>query len=118
MDDISRIREFYPCHAREGSYPFQYKAAYWYVPKEPEYGQGNSEYAGENVPFGATFTYYLKDSVASLASLRKLSEKGKTSVPFPGWDALEAEKLQQQPRILLTVRDATRKSGQGGQRKQ
>ena len=35
-----------------------------------------------------------------------MSEKGKTSIPFPGWDALEAEKLQEQPVIFLTVKDS------------
>jgi hypothetical protein len=105
MDDISAIRELTPAMLEKEATLFKTKPAYWYVPKEPDYGQGNAEYAGENAPFGATFTYYLKDSVASLASLRKLSEKGKTSVPFPGWDTLEAEKIQQQPTILLTVRD-------------
>ncbi len=105
MDDISPIRDLTPAMREKEATLFSTKPAYWYVPKEPEYGQGNAEYAGENAPFGATFTYYLKDSVASLASLRKLAEKGKTSVPFPGWDALEAEKIQQQPTILLTVRD-------------
>lgn len=76
------------------------------MPKGEIYGQGNNEYKAPNPAFGAVFTYYLKDSIATLESTRKLAEKNKTSIPFPGWDALEAEKTQQKPAILLTVKDA------------
>lgn len=106
MDDISALRNFTPAMREKEATLFPVKSAYWYVPKEAVYGQGNAEYAGDNVPFGATFNYYLKDSIPSLKSVRKLAEKGKTSVPFPGWEALEAETRQHQPKILLTVRDA------------
>ena len=103
LDDIGPLREFNENMKNQEATLFNVKPAYWYVQKEEEYGQGNAEYAAKNPPFGAVFTYYLKDSIPSLASTRKLSEKGKTTVPFPGWDALRAEKLQQEPELLLTI---------------
>ncbi|MGB5370941.1 MAG: glycosyl hydrolase, partial [Flavobacteriaceae bacterium] len=46
MDDISPIRELTPATLEMDATLFKTKPAYWYVPKEPEYGQGNAEYAG------------------------------------------------------------------------
>ncbi len=106
LDDFSPLRDFTPAVKNQEATMFNVKPAHWYVQKEENYGQGNAEYAAKNPLFGAVFTYYLKDSIPSLTSTRKKAEKGKTSVPFPGWEALEAEKLQQKPSLLLTVTDA------------
>ena len=106
LDDISPLRDFSSSTKQEEATLFDVKPAYWYVPKGEIYAQGNNEYKAPNPKFGAIFTYFLKDSIASLESARKLSEKNKTNVPFPGWDALEDEKKQQRPSILLTVRNS------------
>ncbi len=104
LDDISALRNFnVPGNATAEL--FDVKPAYWYIPTEEIYGQGNAEYAAKNPPYGAVFTYYLKDSIPSLKSKRKLAEKGKTNIPFPGWDALEAESRQESPQILFIVKD-------------
>ncbi|MGI9547212.1 MAG: VPS10 domain-containing protein [Flavobacteriaceae bacterium] len=106
LDDISPLRDITDATKQQEATLFDVKPAYWYVPKGEIYGQGNNEYKAPNPAFGAVFTYYLKDSIPTLASTRKLAEKGKTSVPFPGWDSLEEEKTQQKPAILLTVKDS------------
>ena len=66
-----------------------------------------------NPPFGAVFTYYLAEDLTSLEEARREVEKplakdGKDT-PYPGWEALEAERREEKPAILLTVRD-----GDGG----
>jgi len=104
LDDMSPLRDFAATAAQDASL-FDVKPAYWYIEGDEIYGQGNAEYAAKNPPYGAVFTYHLKDSIASLKSQRKLSEKGKTTVAFPGWDALEEEKLQAKPAIWFTVKD-------------
>ncbi|WP_019669708.1 WD40/YVTN/BNR-like repeat-containing protein [Eudoraea adriatica] len=106
LDDITPLREFNAAVRNAEATLFDVKPAYWYVPKSARYAQGSNEYAAKNPEFGAIFTYYLKDSLTSLKYARKLAEKGKASVPFPGWEALEAEKVQQQPKFLLTVKDS------------
>ncbi|UCD60574.1 MAG: glycosyl hydrolase [Flavobacteriaceae bacterium] len=106
LDDISPLREFNATVRNSEATLFDVRQAYWYVPKSARYAQGSNQYAAKNPEFGAIFTYYLKDSLTSLKSARKLSEKGKATVPFPGWAALEAEKVQQQPKFLLTVKDS------------
>ena len=106
LDDISPLREFNTTVRNAEATLFDVKPAYWYVPKSARYAQGSNQYAAKNPEFGAIFTYYLKDSLTSLKSERKLAEKGKASVPFPGWDALEKEKVQPQPKFLLSVTDS------------
>lgn len=105
LDDIAPLRD-YETIKEEEAHLFQVKPAYWYVPKSARYAQGSNQYTAKNPPYGAIFTYYLKDSIASLSSVRKIGEKGKTNIPFPGWEALEAEKLQEAPSFLLTVKDS------------
>ena len=105
LDDYSPLRNLSSTTTSEAAL-FDVKPAYWYIEKDEVYGQGNAEYSAKNPPYGAIFTYHLKDSIPSLKSQRKLSEKGKTTVPFPGWDALEKEKLQEKPAIRLTVKDS------------
>jgi hypothetical protein len=106
LDDITPLRDFNAAVRNAEATLFDVKPAYWYVPKSARYAQGSNQYAAKNPEFGAIFTYYLKDSLSSLKSARKLAEKGKVSVPFPGWDALEEEKVQQQPKFLLTVKNS------------
>jgi len=106
LDDITPLREFNANVKNEEATLFDVKPAYWYVPKQARYAQGSNQYVAKNPDFGAIFTYYLKDSLASMKSVRQLAEKGKTTVPFPGWESLEDEKLQEKPALLLTVKDS------------
>ena len=50
-------------------------------------------------------------SIATLKGNRKKSEKAltkaKKGIPFPGWEALDAEMAQETPAVYLTVKDAT-----------
>ncbi len=106
LDDISALRSFNSGTQQAEATLFDVRDAYWYVPKGEVYAQGSNQYKAPNPAFGAVFTYYMKDSLKTLESVRKAGEKGKTNIPFPGWDALEKEKLQQKPQILFTVRDS------------
>ena len=70
---------------------------------------GDDYYVAPNPPFGAVFTYYLKDGVKSAAEARreeeaKLVKDGKP-VPFPGWDSLRKEENEEKPAVVLTVAD-------------
>ncbi len=67
-------------------------------------------FVAPNPPFGAVFTYYLKDGLKTAQEQRREGEKAleKTGddTPYPGWDALRAEEIEDAPAIVLTVRDA------------
>src|SRR5262245_52545754 len=71
--------------------------------------QGESYYSAPNPPFGAVFTYYLKDELLSKKKARRKEEretikKGGDTV-YPSWEALKAEDREEDPVIVLTVAD-------------
>ncbi len=71
--------------------------------------QGDSFYLADNPPFGAVITYRLKDKLTSLQDQRREaeSEKFKNDEPvfYPSWDELRAEDREQDPAIILTIKD-------------
>ncbi len=71
---------------------------------------GDAHYFAPNPPFGAVFTYYLKDGLETLTEQRQAAEKETEeaggSVAYPTWDALRAEAREEKPAIVLTVTDA------------
>ena len=71
--------------------------------KSGVYGQGDASYSAKNPAFGAVFNYYLPDSLPSMKDIRSVREKSNQS--FPGWDALEQERRQKGPELILTVKD-------------
>ncbi|MCK5005020.1 MAG: hypothetical protein KAS21_08025, partial [Candidatus Aminicenantes bacterium] len=72
-------------------------------------GQGHTFYEGENPKYGATITYYLKESLQSSKDLRKKKEKelakGGKDVPFPGWDNIKKESREVAPKLILLITD-------------
>ena len=71
--------------------------------------QGASFYSADNPPYGVTFTYYLKGSLTTAKQDRTKAEKIKikdgNDTPYPSWDALEAERREEKPTMILTIRD-------------
>ncbi len=110
LDDYSPLRKITTEKLEEEALLFDVKDAWWYFPKMGKHGQGASFYVADNPPFGAVFTYYLSEGYTTLKSERKKKEKklvkSDESIEFPGWDALEEERIEKKPRIWLTVKDA------------
>ncbi len=110
LDDLSPVRDFNSSMLNSEGSLFKVKPAYWYKEKDEIYGQGNAEYAAKNPPFGAVFTYFFPNKLTSLKEVRQEKEKElskqNSAVQFPGWEALEAEKRQEGPIILLTIKDS------------
>lgn len=111
LDDYSALREITEEIVQKEGHLFAARPASWYA---QSFGGGGSngadEYSAPNPPFGAMFTYHLKDEIKSLKSQRQEKEKElakeNKDIPFPGWDALEAERRQQKPMVWLSVKDA------------
>ena len=85
-----------------------------FIPSAPNGGRekaffGDRFFTAPNPPFGAVFTYYLKDEIKTLRKTRLDAEKEKQKkgedTPYPSWDALRAEDREEDPAILLTVID-------------
>ncbi len=71
---------------------------------------GDNFWFAENPPFGAMFTYVLRDGLKSLADARRKAEieieKDGGDTPYPSWDELRAEDREDDPAIVFTVTDA------------
>ena len=110
LDDYSPLREISEKQLNEEATLFASRKAWWYVPRSVVSSQGDSYYTASNPDFGAVFTYYLKDGFTTIRAERKKKEKelnkNNENIPFPGWDALEAERREEEPKILLTVKDS------------
>jgi photosystem II stability/assembly factor-like uncharacterized protein len=94
---------------------FPVRDAWMYIPAAPNGGRGKAFFGDRfftapNPPFGAVFTYYLKDDLKSLRKKRlddeKAKEKKGEDTPYPSWDALRAEDREEEPAIVLTVSDS------------
>jgi hypothetical protein len=72
--------------------------------------QGSGAFAAPNPPYGAVFTYYLKNQIRSRREQRQQAERaaarqGRDIYP-PSWDSLRTEDREEAPAVVLTVSDA------------
>lgn len=115
LDDYSPLRGISAEVLGREHVLFPVREVPWYVPRRP-YGirgkafQGDDFFMAPNPPYGALFTYWLRDRLESRAEKRRAREKelfdaGK-DVPTPTWEELRAEDEEVAPAIVLTVRDA------------
>ncbi len=115
LDDYSPLRELSEDALARSALLFPPRKAWWYVERDPfgergKASQGAAFFTAPNPPFGAVFTYHLAAELKSKEKQRQEKEKplaaaGKDT-PFPGWDAVEAERREGKPQVLLVVRDA------------
>lgn len=113
FDDLRVLREVTDESLAAEAALFSTRKAWWYFPRphlafESGVGdQGASHFVAPNPPFGAVFTYYLKDELQTRKQTRQEREKSDSSAAaFPGWEAVQAERDEPAPQIWLTVRDA------------
>ena len=115
LDDYSVLREVSEQQLGEEATLFATRKAWWYIqrPVLTFYGekgsQGAGYYTAPNPPFGAVFTYYLAEELKTKRAIRQEKEKTMAAqnknISFPGWEAVEAERREQVPKIWLTVKD-------------
>ena len=115
LDDYTPLRQISAAALEKEALLFTPRKAWWYIEREVLGGskkasQGAGYYVAPNPPFGAVLTYYLKDGLSTREQRRqdrekKLIKQGKNT-PFAGWDAVEKERREAEPAIILTVRDA------------
>lgn len=109
LDDYSALREMNEASLKKEGTLYSTRTAPWYVPKDVVGNTGADYYFAENPEFGAWFTYSLAEGFTSKAKERKDREKDlekrNASIPFPGWEALEEERREADPKIWITIRD-------------
>ncbi len=116
LDDYSPLRHITERALEQEALLFPVKKALMYIPQTPIGGAdkgmfGETYFTAPNPPFGAVFTYYLKQPLKTAAEARRDREKDRQRdgqpVTFPGWDTLRAEDSEDKPAIILSVTDET-----------
>lgn len=115
LDDYAPLRAAKPADLEREALLFGIKRAQMYVPRLPlglrgKAFQGEPYFTAPNPPFGAVFTYYLKEELKTRKKRRqeteKEIEKKGGAITYPSLDDLRAEAREDDPAILLTVTDA------------
>ncbi|MFB3079638.1 MAG: WD40/YVTN/BNR-like repeat-containing protein, partial [Lysobacterales bacterium] len=113
LDDYSPLRTVSAEQIQTEATFFPVRDALWYIPSLPlgdfkdngKASQGDGFFVAPNPPFGAVFTYYLKDDLKSLQEQRREREKkleaDGAGTLHPGWDAIRAEETEEAPAIVL-----------------
>ncbi|MCX7895987.1 MAG: hypothetical protein N2447_08585 [Thermoanaerobaculum sp.] len=114
LDDYSPLRGLTREQLEKPALLFPVKPAWAYIERTPlgsrgKGSQGDSYFTAPNPPFGAVFTYYLKEELLTLKEQRRKAEQeaekqGKTP-PYPTPDQLRAEAQEEPPTVILTVSD-------------
>ncbi|MDQ7087846.1 MAG: glycosyl hydrolase [Acidobacteriota bacterium] len=114
LDDYTPLRQVNETMLAAEATLFPVRRAWWYIQRRPlgqkgQASQGASYFTAENPPFGAVFTYYLAEDLVSRTEQRQkrekeLKKKG-ADTPVPSFDELEAERREEEPQVLLVVRD-------------
>ena len=114
LDNYSALRQVDDQSLQKSALLFPVKKALTYIQQtpigpSPKGMFGESFFVTPNPPFGAVFTYYLKEAVKSGAQARHDDEKARAKdgkpVGFAGWDKLRAESTEEPPAIILTISD-------------
>ena len=109
LDDYSALRTL-SAEVEEGKPAlFAPRNAKWYMPTSRVGNTGGDYYFAKNPEFGAVFTYYLSDEYTTAKKQRQAAEKklikeGK-DIPFPGYEALDAETREKGAQVLIAIHD-------------
>jgi len=118
LDDYTPLRSVTAKNLASDTMLFPVRDALWYLQRMPmgefrtgsKASQGDAFFIADNPPFGAVITYYLPKDIQTAKEKRldneKKIEKEGGDTPYPGWDALRAERNEEEPAVVLTVLDS------------
>jgi len=73
----------------------------------PKGFQGETYFTADNPPYGAVFTYYLRDGYRTLADERQEAERERREAygdnPYPAWERLTEESREDPPLLILEI---------------
>ena len=114
LDDLAPLRALTTQVIASGAALLPVARAPLYIESSPLGGrgasfQGSEFYTAQNRPFGATFTYYLRDAIRTRRESRQQAERAaarrNADVAYPSWDTLRIEDREEAPAVVLTVTD-------------
>jgi hypothetical protein len=115
LDNYTPLRLLKPEMLRQETAVFPVKDALMYIQSQPLGGrgksfQGEAFYTADNPPFGATVTWYLKESIKTRKEKRQEAERDaerrRAPVGWPTREQLRAEEEEEAPSIVVTITDA------------
>src|SRR5439155_24409233 len=116
LDNYTPLRSLKPEMLKQDGLLFPVKDALMYIQAQPLGGrgksfQGESYYTADNPPFGATFTYYLKEELKTKKSKRQEAERDaqrkNTAITLPSSADLRAEEEEEAPAVIFTISDSS-----------
>ncbi len=109
FDDFAPLREVTEEKLKEEASLYPVRDAWMYSMRSGAGSQGSQQWTAENPTYGAVITYHLAESYTTKKSERKKEEgklkKEKEPLTFPEWEVLKEERLEEKPKIWLTIRD-------------
>jgi photosystem II stability/assembly factor-like uncharacterized protein len=111
LDDYTPLRHLKPDTLAQESTLFPVKDALMYVRSSAAVGsQGAAYYLAPNPPYGATITYYLKETPKTKRQQRQEAEreaaKKNQPIRYPSRQELRDEAEEEAPALVLTIADA------------
>ncbi len=115
LDDYTPLRFMDEERLRQEAVLFPVKKTYLYHESTPLGGKekanrGDNFYFAPNPPYGAVFTYYLKETLKTKEQMRREKEKIALEegerIEYPSWEELRLEDREEEPAIIFTIRDS------------
>jgi hypothetical protein len=114
LDDYTPLRQVSNEMLEQPAALFPVRDAWWYIPRrtlddEMKASQGAAFVTMPNPPFGAVFTYYLRDGFKTAKQMRlererKVAAEG-GDTPNPGWELIHQQEQEEAPSAVLVVQD-------------
>jgi photosystem II stability/assembly factor-like uncharacterized protein len=114
LDDYSSLRSLSAELLQKEAELFPPRKAWWYKTRQvlasnPRAYQGDNFFVADNPPYGAEFTFYLKDKYSSISEQRKdrekeMQKKGQ-ALSIPPWNELDKELQEIKPGVWLVITD-------------
>lgn len=109
LDDYSPLRDLSKEMTEKEAVIFPVKDALQYIQTAHFGNQGSTFFTAANPPYGAIFTYYIKEAPESDKATRKKAEKDllkeNKAVPHPTWRELQLEEKEESAHLIFTIRD-------------
>ena len=116
LDNYTPLRLLKPEMLKQDGLLFPVKDASMYIQAQPLGGrgksfQGESYYTADNPPFGASFTYYLKEELKTKKAKRQEVERDalrkNTPITLPSQADFRAEEEEEAPAVIFTISDSS-----------
>ncbi|MGD2069324.1 MAG: glycosyl hydrolase [Gemmatimonadota bacterium] len=110
LDDYAPLRNATPELLAEDAHIFPVRDALLFIEQNPQRGEQGADYFwADNPPFGAVFTYYVREDVQTREEARRQAEREAREagepVQYPTFEEMRAEDREEDPYLIFTVTD-------------